>query len=116
MNSNGVTIVGEVKNMFDLATTHSGKPVISFGVLVKDDLGRAGHEHVDVFCAGELAEHVDNSVRVGDRVIVTGALRVRENAGRNRTFVDVRAYDVGLALRYGDVTVEREFATATEEA
>lgn len=61
-----------------------------------------------------LAEHAHASLRKGDRVIVTGRLRVRDwsEGERRGTSVDIEADAIGPDLRWGTT----QFTSATRQA
>ncbi|MCR2785480.1 MULTISPECIES: single-stranded DNA-binding protein [unclassified Microbacterium] len=63
--------------------------------------------HVSAFRG--LAEHALRSLRKGDRVIVTGTLRLRtwENESRSGVTADIDAYAVGPDLRWGTTVFTR---------
>ena len=71
-----------------------------------------------VSCWRLLAEHVVACVRTGDRVLVTGLLRLhtwRTESGEERTRLEVDAQTVGFDLSRGRVVQERG-APATPQA
>lgn len=56
-----------------------------------------------------LAEHSAQSIQKGDRVIVTGRLRIRdwENTDRSGTTVEIEAESIGHDLQWGTSTYSR---------
>jgi single-strand DNA-binding protein len=65
----------------------------------------------------DLAIHVVGSMIKGQRVLVTGTLRVRdwESGGRTGTTVEVDAETIGHDLRFGTSTFIRSVKNTTEE-
>lgn len=72
--------------------------------------GETNFYTVSVFRA--LAEHAVLSLRRGDRVIVTGRLKVKEwdNGTRKRTTVEIEADAIGHDLKFGTSTFQRAAA------
>jgi single-strand DNA-binding protein len=66
----------------------------------------------------QLALNVDSSVVKGDKVIVTGRLRVRDwdNGEKKGTNVDIEATSIGHDLAWGTTTFTRVSAAESEEA
>lgn len=68
----------------------------------------------------QLAVNVDRSVLKGDKVVVTGKLRVRdwENGEKKGTNVDIEASSIGHDLAWGTTTFVKSTSTApvAEEA
>jgi single-strand DNA-binding protein len=62
----------------------------------------------------QLAANVENSVVKGDKVVVTGRLRVRdwENGAKKGTNVDIEAASIGHDLAWGTTTFTRVSAAA----
>lgn len=59
--------------------------------------------YVEVTCWEQLAENVNESIRHGDRVVVTGRLQHRKwvtAEGANLSKLSVTADEVGLSLRF----------------
>lgn len=64
-----------------------------------------------------LGEHAKESFDIGDRVLVTGRLRVRqwENDGKNGTSVEIDAEALGHDVRWGVSRFERRNTAAAPE-
>lgn len=117
MNNNTMTIVGNTTREPEVRFTGNGLATISFSVAVNRKIpgrnGEAGTEAVSFFnvvAYGSLAENVNQSVSKGTRVIVTGRLdqRTWESAtGDRRTTYELVADEVGTALRWVSVKVEK---------
>lgn len=72
--------------------------------------------HVTAF--GALADHAKTSLHKGDRVIVTGNLRARQwenDDGTRGSTVELVADDIGAALRFATIRVNRRGASADRE-
>lgn len=65
----------------------------------------------------ELAGNVATSVRKGDRVIVSGKLRIRdwENTDRSGTTIEIEADLIGHDLTYGTASYIRGAVPTTDE-
>jgi single-strand DNA-binding protein len=67
-------------------------------------------EFYDLVCFGELAEHVAESLRKGDRVVAVGRIEEERWSGKDgseRTTTKLVAEEVGPSLRFATATVER---------
>lgn len=117
MNNSTMTIVGNSTREPEVRYTASGLPTISFGVAVNRKIpGRNGEPATDavsffnVVAYGSLAENVGQSVPKGTRVVVTGRLDQRTwetGTGDRRTTYELVADEVGVALRWANVKVEK---------
>src|SRR5262245_39245310 len=109
MADNHVTLMGNLTSDPELRFTGGGIPVGSFRLAVstrqpdgtggwKD--GEPSFFRVNVW--RDQAEHVIESLCKGDRVIVTGRLKLRtwQAAEGNRSVVEVEADEVGTSLRW----------------
>jgi single-strand DNA-binding protein len=69
-----------------------------------------------VSCFRDLATNTATSVNKGDRVIVSGRLRIRdwENTDRSGTTVEIEAENIGHDLAWGTATYTRVATTAPE--
>lgn len=116
MNDNGdrITVIGTVATPPEFKRTTAGLTITSFRLA--RDLRRydrsagawvdAGTNWYTVSVFRGLAEHVFESIHKGDRVLLTGALRVRdwETAERRGTAVDIDADAIGHDLLWGTTT------------
>jgi single-strand DNA-binding protein len=103
------TLIGNLTRDPELRFTPSGKAVVNFGLAVNQrakvdgkwvDVGADFH---DVVAWQDLAEHVEESLSKGQRVIVHGDFKERSwegEDGQQRTKREFVAQDVGLSLRF----------------
>lgn len=103
-----IQIVGNITADPELRFTPSGKAVANFTV-AQTPRTKQGDEYVDgeamLFrCAawGDYGEHVAESFEKGQRVLVSGRLKVRsyEKDGVTRTSLDVEVDECGHSLRF----------------
>ncbi|MDQ1121993.1 single-stranded DNA-binding protein [Microbacterium trichothecenolyticum] len=109
--SDHITIVGNIVGDLEQRSTRGGGPVAAFRLAVGERrLDRERGEWVDghtnfyaVSVFGELGANALRSFRKGERVIVSGRLRLREWEAENRRGVsaDVTADAVGHDVRWG---------------
>ena len=117
MNNSALTIVGNTTREPELRFTASGMAATSFSVAVNRKVpgrnGDPGTEAVSFFnvvAYGTLAENVAQSISKGTRVVVTGRLDQRTwdtATGDRRTGYELIADEVGAALRWVSVKVEK---------
>ncbi|WP_018685145.1 single-stranded DNA-binding protein [Actinokineospora enzanensis] len=117
MNETMVTLAGRVVSEITKRRCPDERDLTQFRLYVKErrydpDTGswRDGDSlFIGVRCWGRLGEHVDTSVRRGDRVIVFGRLYHREYRSDAVQRIDpqVEARAVGIDLGYAPVTVTR---------
>lgn len=124
MNETTTTLTGNLTADPELRFTQSGTAVANFTVAsTPRSYDRTKGEWVDgepLFLRCTLwrqpAEHLAESLRKGDRVIVTGRLRQRSyetRDGDKRTTIELDAYEVGASLQFRAVkpaTAERTSA------
>jgi single-strand DNA-binding protein len=117
MNDTAITLAGNLVADPELRYTAGGVAVASFRVAstarIKTDEGWKDGDtlFLTVNAWPDLAEHVAESARKGDRVIVTGRLRQRTFEGRDGgkvTVTEIDATDVGVSLQQ----VSAKFAKA----
>lgn len=119
-----VTIVGNITGDPELRFTPNGVPVGNFSVAVnartfvngewKD--GDVSFFRVNVWRG--LAENCADSLRKGNRVIVTGTLIQRsweDNEGNNRTVVEITASEVGPSLKWATAEPKRNARSDRED-
>lgn len=119
--SNTVTVVGNVTRDPELRYTSGGSGLATFGVAVNRRWqNRQTNEweeqtsFFDIVCWRDLAENVAESVRKGERVIVSGRLEQRSwenDAGEKRSKVEIVADEVGPSLRWATAQVVRNERT-----
>jgi single-strand DNA-binding protein len=117
MSAIDITITGNLTGDPELKFTDTGVPVASFTVASNERFKDRSGEWQDgptsfVRCNAwrDLAEHLAESVRKGDRVMVAGTLRQRDyetKEGEKRTVWEVQAAEVGAALRYATVKISK---------
>ncbi len=105
-----ITIAGNAGSEPNIGVTGEGKAWARFSVGVTGSrYDKAQQEWIDgdtswysVSCFGQLAEHVGDSVKKGDRVVVMGKLQmsVYEKDGQQRVSADIKAEDVGRSLLF----------------
>lgn len=115
--SDTLTVTGVVGTEPRVFTTSGGVQVTSFRIASSQRyLDRSSGEWRDpgsnwftVSCFRQLAEHVAASVRKGERVIVSGRLRLKpwSNDSREGINVDIEADAVGHDLQWGTAVFTR---------
>ena len=120
-----VTITGNLTDDPDLRYTPNGTEVANFRLAVtariKDgDSWRDGDTSFFRITAWrQLAEHIGDSLSKGDRVIVTGQLRMRAwetPEGDKRQVVEVTAEEAGPSLKWATAKPERASKTSGKQA
>ena len=113
---NSITIVGNITRDPELRYTPSGQANVRLGVAVnrkwQDRSSGEWQEATsffDVIAWRELAENVNESLKKGARVIVTGRLEQRtwEQEGNKRSVVEIIADEVAPSLRWATAKVEK---------
>ena len=116
MSGNNVTIVGNITRDPELRYTPSGQANVRIGVAVNrkwQDRSSGEWQEVtsffDVICWREMAENVNESLKKGTRVIVTGRLEQRtwEQDGNKRSVVEINADEIAPSLRWATAKVEK---------
>lgn len=100
--------------------TGTGKAVSNITLACRDRVRGAGGEwvdgdatFVDVTVWGKPAEHLCESARQGDMIVVTGALKQErwEKEGETRSKLAVTAEHVGVALLWNEAKTPRALGT-----
>lgn len=113
---NSITIVGNITRDPELRYTPSGQANVRLGVAVnrkwQDRSSGEWQEATsffDVIAWRELAENVNESLKKGARVIVTGRLEQRtwEQEGNKRSVVEIIADEIAPSLRWATAKVEK---------
>jgi single-strand DNA-binding protein len=113
---NTITIVGNITRDPELRYTPSGQANVRLGVAVnrkwQDRSSGEWQEATsffDVIAWRELAENVNESLKKGARVIVTGRLEQRtwEQEGNKRSVVEIIADEIAPSLRWATAKVEK---------
>lgn len=122
MSSDTITLTGLVATTPRHITTSEGLDIASFRLAsTHRRFDRDAEKWTDgetnwftVTCFRHLANNVAHSVRKGERVVVTGTLRIREwESGEAKgTTAEVEADAVGHDLAWGTATFTRPNATA----
>lgn len=125
MSQTTITVVGTIATEPKLIRTATEVNLCSFR-LAHDERRFDRHQQawvdantnwfrVSVFRS--LADHAHESLQKGDRVIVTGRLRVREweNSERRGTSVEIEADALGHDLRWGVTAFTRRGRTSQDE-
>ena len=116
MADNTVTVVGNITRDPELRYTPSGQANVRLGVAVnrrwQDRNSGEWNEATsffDVIAWRELAENVNESLKKGARVIVTGRLEQRswEQEGNKRSVVEIIADEIAPSLRWATAKVEK---------
>lgn len=115
-----ITIIGNLTRDPELRFTKSGEAVANFTVAVNERV-KEGESWVDgepsyynVSAWKKLAENITEHLRGGDRVIVTGKMKIDKyetKEGEQRQKPVITADEVGIALRFKGLP-----ATATKSA
>ena len=113
---NNITIVGNITRDPELRYTPSGQANVRLGVAVNrkwQDRNSGEWQEAtsffDVIAWRELAENVNESLKKGARVIVTGRLEQRtwEQEGNKRSVVEIIADEIAPSLRWATAKVEK---------
>jgi single-strand DNA-binding protein len=116
MSGNSITIVGNITRDPELRYTPSGQANVRLGVAVnrrwQDRSSGEWNEATsffDVIAWREMAENVNESLKRGARVIVTGRLEQRtwEQEGNKRSVVEIIADEIAPSLRWATAKVEK---------
>lgn len=121
-----ITLTGLVATPPRHLVTSEGLPITSFRLAsTQRRFDRAQERWIDgdtnwytITTFRQLAINASTSVRKGDRVVVTGRLRIREweNGERTGTNIDVEADAVGHDLMWGTATFSRSMTGTTAAA
>ena len=116
--SDTITVTGNIATDPEHKVTQGGLPITTFRVASSQRrFDRQSERWVDagtnwytVSTYRGLADHAFQSLRKGDRVLLTGRLRVRQwdNGTKQGTSVDVDAEAIGHDLLWGTTVFQRE--------
>lgn len=107
-------LVGNLTRDPELRYTPSGKAVVSLRVAVnerhKNDQGEwvnGEPKFYDVTVWDNQAEHVNDALRKGDRIIAIGSTKTRtwESDGETKSKDEFIAQDIGPSLKFDGVTL-----------
>ncbi|MFE5408733.1 single-stranded DNA-binding protein [Microbacterium sp. NPDC056569] len=120
-----ITITGNVATPPELKHTPAGVAIVTFRVASGQrrydrDAGAwtdAGTNWYTVSVFRSLAEHTYRSLQKGDRVILTGRLRLREwdNGTRRGTAIEIDAEAIGHDLLWGTTTFVKDSRGAASD-
>ena len=120
-----ITITGNVATPPELKQTPAGVAIVTFRVAsgqrrYSREAGGwtdAGTNWYTVSLFRTLAEHAHRSLQKGDRVILTGRLRLREwdNGTRRGTAIEIDVDAIGHDLRWGTTTFQKDSRAATTD-
>ena len=112
---NSTVITGNLVRDPELRSTASGTAVANFSVADNRRWAdpatgerREATTYVDVVAWGDLGRHVAQSLRLGDRVTVSGRLEQRtwqRDQGERRSKLELTAADVAASLRWATVAI-----------
>ena len=127
MSENSVTLVGNLTDDPELRFTAQGAAVANFRIAVSKRVrdaqtnewkdGETSYFRVNVW--RQLAENVAETLTKGNRVIVTGTLKMRSwetQEGEKRTVVEIEATEVGPSLKWATAKIERTSRTGGQGA
>lgn len=115
MSDNNLYFVGNATREPELKFVGTGTALTKFGLAVnrkwkQGDEWKEEVTFIDVTVWGQLAEHVAQSVKKGDRIMVAGRLDMNNyetKEGEKRTGYQVTADEVCLSLKYATGTSTR---------
>ena len=119
-----ITIAGNLTRDPELHNVNGGKTVARFSIAENRRwTDRSGAEqeavtYLDVAAWGPMATHVANSLRTGDRVLVTGRLEQSSweaQDGSRRTKHELVATEVAASLRYATASLTRASKPVPED-
>lgn len=113
--SSTITAIGNLTRDPELRFTSGGKAVVSFGIAVSrrykaGDDWKEDTSFFNVTAWDQLGENAAASLSKGARVIVTGRVETREYEARDggkKLSVDITADEIGAAMRWATVQIER---------
>lgn len=97
---NKVILIGNLTQDIELKSSHGGTSVCRFTVAVRREYKNANGEYETDFIScvafNKLAELMDKYCRKGDKIAVSGALKITayERDGEKRTSTDVVLHDI----------------------
>lgn len=110
-----VTLIGNLTRDPELRYTTGGQAQTTIGIAVSRRYQKDGEwteqtSYFNIVAWGPLAEHTAASLTKGARIIATGRLEQRNydtKDGEKRTVVELVADDIGAALRFATVDINR---------
>jgi len=120
-----ITVVGNITEP-DFKTTDAGLQIVNFRLAAterrydkaEDKWVEGATNWYSVSAYRQLADHASRSFRKGDRVFVTGRLRLRdwETGAKKGVTAQIDADALGHDLRWGTTTFHRDTAATTPDA
>lgn len=124
--SDTITVVGNIVSELEERTTRGGDAVAAFRIASGErKYDRERGEWIDVHTNfysisvfGELGRHALASLRKGQRVLLTGRLRLREweTDAKRGLSADITASAIGHDLRWGVTSFDRPRAVTSDQA
>ena len=111
-----ITLVGNITRDPEIRFLNSGTATAKFSIAVtrkwKDKQGEQQEQtsFFDCSALGSIAENIQNSLRKGDRAIVTGTLEQRsydDKEGNKRSVTEVKVEACGPDLRWATAQTNR---------
>ena len=118
--STTTTAIGNLTREPELRFTNGGGAVCTFGIACSRRFQRNNEwqeetTFLNVVAWGQLGENAAQSLTKGARVVVTGRIAQRDyeakDGGGKRTVFEIVADEIGAALRYATVQIERTART-----
>lgn len=121
-----VTLVGNATRVPELRFTPAGDAVASLSIAINNGKKNPQGEwvegpptYVEITCWRGLAEHVAESVLVGERLIVIGRLETElweDKQGKERSTLRLQAEDVGHSLLWATTVATKASANGSAPA
>lgn len=122
-----ITVVGNITADPELRYTQNGLPVANLTIAsTPRTFDRQSNEWKDgeaLFLRSSIwrdfAEHVAGSLKKGDRVIATGALKQRsyqDREGNNRVAIELEIDEIGPSLRYATAQLTKSSASGASRS
>src|SRR5438132_1003416 len=111
-----MTVIGNVGADPELKYTTSGQPVCTLSVAESRKYKDSNDNEKEqttwwrVVAWREMAENIADSIKKGDRVVVSGRCEIRSYKGDDdvdRWVTEITAYDVAPSLRWATATVSK---------
>lgn len=113
-----ITVSGLVATTPRHLVTQDGLPITSFRLAQETTTlnGETNTNWLTITSFKQLAINVANSVTKGDRIVVTGQIRVRDwdNGDRAGTSVEIEATSIGHDMAFGTSKFTRNAAVSTK--
>lgn len=106
---NNITVVGLVATTPRHLVTHEALPITSFRIAQQTDTEGVSNWYT-VTAFKTLAINASASINKGDRIVVTGKLKIRDwdNGSRAGTSIEIEAETLGHDLNYGASVFHRQ--------